>query len=254
MGKIENKKDMIHYYHDKQRKLNLVFYENATLSYPVHTHAEHDTIGYVLEGELDLETNNQTVIYKQGSSFVIKADKAHAFRPNNDKAYTMICICVEKEYLQISEFEDIQKTLDEQLKKLPCDFKDIENCRKKLDNELFLLSAEFKSASMLSDGSTRELKQRILQAPEDALSIEQMSKCIHVSSFHMIRQFKMEMGITPHQFQIQSRVRNAQKLLEDGKSVTEVAFETGFCDQSHLHRCFKRVVGITPTEYKKVVS
>ena len=46
----------------------------------------------------------------------------------------------------------------------------------------------------------------------------------------------------------------AQKLLEEEKSVSEVTYDTGFCDQSHLDRCFHKIVGLTPKEYKDAVK
>jgi len=94
------------------------------------------------------------------------------------------------------------------------------------------------------------LKKRILEAPENAFLIKDMARIINVSPYHMIRQFKAVCGLTPHQFQIQCRVRKAQKLLEEGKSVTEAAYAAGFCDQSHFDRCFQRIVRLTPGEYK----
>lgn len=98
------------------------------------------------------------------------------------------------------------------------------------------------------------LKKRILDTPEDVLLIEDMARGIGMSPYHMIRQFKAACGLTPHQFQIQCRVRKGQKLLEEGKSVTEAAYATGFCDQSHFDRCFHRIVRLTPSAYKTYTS
>ncbi|MDE7404115.1 MAG: AraC family transcriptional regulator, partial [Lachnospiraceae bacterium] len=77
---------------------------------------------------------------------------------------------------------------------------------------------------------------------------------ISISPYHMIRKFKAVCGLTPHQFQIQCRVRMAQRLLEEGKSVTEAAYAAGFCDQSHFDRCFRKAVRLTPNEYKQSVK
>ena len=77
-----------------------------------------------------------------------------------------------------------------------------------------------------------------------------MAKDTNISPFHLIRKFKKMYGLTPHQFQIQCKVRKAQKLLEEEKSVCEVTYDAGFCDQSHLDRCFQKIVGLTPKEYK----
>lgn len=101
---------------------------------------------------------------------------------------------------------------------------------------------------------TKRLKQLILNAPENVLLIEDMAQSIGVSPYHMIRQFKAACGLTPHQFQIQCRIRKAQELLEKEKSVTEVAYATGFCDQSHFDRCFHKIVRLTPSEYKQSVK
>lgn len=95
-----------------------------------------------------------------------------------------------------------------------------------------------------------KLKKRILDKPEDVFLVEDMARSIGMSPYHMIRQFKAACGLTPHQFQIQCRVRKGQKLLEEGKSVTEAAYATGFCDQSHFDRCFRRIVRLTPSEYR----
>ena len=96
------------------------------------------------------------------------------------------------------------------------------------------------------------LKQMIWTTPEDTFAIEDMARSASISPYHMIRKFKNDFGLTPHQFQIQCRIRKAQKLLEDGKSVIEVAYATGFCDQSHFDRCFRKIVGLTPNAYKQV--
>lgn len=100
---------------------------------------------------------------------------------------------------------------------------------------------------------SQRLKERILKAPENTFLIADMAQSIVVSPYHMIRQFKAACGLTPHQFQIQCRVRKAQRLLEEGKSVTEAAYATGFCDQSHFDRCFKRIVRLTPNAYRQSV-
>ncbi len=105
-----------------------------------------------------------------------------------------------------------------------------------------------------SDEITRDLdiiKREIIGNPELELSIDQMSQKVNISSYHMIRKFSDENGLTPHKFQMQCRIRKAQQLLRDGYKVIDVAQMVGFSDQSHLDRVFKKQVGITPEEYIK---
>ena len=80
------------------------------------------------------------------------------------------------------------------------------------------------------DGPLVELKDSILDQPENLYLIEEMAKDTNISPFHLIRKFKKMYGLTPHQFQIQCKVRKAQKLLEKEKSVCEVTYDAGFCD------------------------
>lgn len=103
-------------------------------------------------------------------------------------------------------------------------------------------------------GELGKLKDSILDQPENLYLIEEMAKDANISPFHLIRKFKKIYGLTPHQFQIQCKVRKAQKLLEEEKSVCEVTYDAGFCDQSHLNRCFQKIVALTPKEYKEAAS
>ena len=113
---------------------------------------------------------------------------------------------------------------------------------------------ELEQSDKPDDTSLIELKDSILDQPENLYLIEEMAQDTNISPFHLIRKFKKLYGLTPHQFQIQCKVRKAQKLLEEEKSVCEVTYDAGFCDQSHLDRCFQKIVGMTPREYKEASS
>jgi transcriptional regulator GlxA family with amidase domain len=70
------------------------------------------------------------------------------------------------------------------------------------------------------------------------------------SMYHLQRAFRRAWGLSPHEFQSQLRVYHARALLQVGKALTDVATEVGFFDQSHLNRQFKRILGITPGQYR----
>lgn len=86
--------------------------------------------------------------------------------------------------------------------------------------------------------------------PESKLSIEEMAQKAFISKYHFIRSFKAEVGLTPHQFQVQNRIRKAQRLMHKAETITEVALTTGFCDQSHFIKQFEKQVGLPPLTYK----
>jgi AraC-like DNA-binding protein len=111
-----------------------------------------------------------------------------------------------------------------------------------------------KTDAAVDDDNLKELQDSIMEKPENIYLIEEMAADTQVSPYHMIRKFKKAFGLTPHQFQIQCKVRKAQKLLETNKSIPEVAYEAGFCDQSHLDRCFQKIVGMTPSQYQDALE
>lgn len=82
------------------------------------------------------------------------------------------------------------------------------------------------------------------------LSLEELAALAQMSSHYFSQLFKQSAGITLHQYVIRCRIEQAQTLLQTGElTIAEVAKDVGFVDQSHLHRYFKRLLGITPKTF-----
>ncbi|NJP06445.1 MAG: AraC family transcriptional regulator [Chloroflexaceae bacterium] len=81
--------------------------------------------------------------------------------------------------------------------------------------------------------------------------LDDLAQLAGLSSFHLLRVFRREVGLTPHAYLNQVRIRQACRLLARGLPVATVAAETGFVDQSHLARHFKRIVGVPPGHYRQ---
>lgn len=99
-------------------------------------------------------------------------------------------------------------------------------------------------------GALDFIKKQLEQQPQLSFSLDEMARTVHLSKYHFLRCFKQAFGLTPHQFQLQNRVRQAQRLLPTAQNLTEVALDIGFCDQSHFIRNFEKHLGLTPTAYK----
>lgn len=65
------------------------------------------------------------------------------------------------------------------------------------------------------------------------------------------RRVSREVGISPHAFRVLTRLNMARHLLRDGHSIAAVAADTGFADQSHMTRLFRRTFGTTPGLYRR---
>jgi transcriptional regulator GlxA family with amidase domain len=80
-------------------------------------------------------------------------------------------------------------------------------------------------------------------------SLTELAALAGVDRFHLLRAFRRCMGLPPHLYQTQLRLRHAKQLMLSGESPAMAAVAAGFADQSHLIRKFKSAYGITPGEY-----
>ncbi len=83
------------------------------------------------------------------------------------------------------------------------------------------------------------------------VSLAKLSQISGLSRFYLSRLFQREMGLSLNAYQLQVRIDRAKKLLIDEIPIAQVASKTGFYDQSHFSRYFKRLVGTTPKNYQK---
>lgn len=83
-------------------------------------------------------------------------------------------------------------------------------------------------------------------------SLRAMAQLAELSSYYFARQFKRSTGLAPHQYVNQQRIEKAKQLLRQRKySITQVAIECGFSDQSHFSRAFRKATDVTPKRYQQ---
>ena len=84
------------------------------------------------------------------------------------------------------------------------------------------------------------------------LSLKVMAEQIGMSRSYFAVRFKQAMGISPHQYVNQQRIKQAKQLLKERKlAIAEIALECGFASQSHLNKVFCSYVGMTPKSYRE---
>ncbi|MFH7243187.1 MAG: helix-turn-helix domain-containing protein [Spirulina sp.] len=82
------------------------------------------------------------------------------------------------------------------------------------------------------------------------LSLKELAVITQLSQHHFCRTFKRSTGLSPHQYVIRQRVERAKRLLKQGSMpLADIAISCGFNHQSHLHRHFKRLTGVTPLNW-----
>ncbi|WFB87381.1 MULTISPECIES: AraC family transcriptional regulator [Streptomyces] len=96
----------------------------------------------------------------------------------------------------------------------------------------------------------RRLRELLDERVVPGIGLEEAAGLVSAHPAHLVRAFSGAYGIAPHQYLMSRRVDRARRLLLAGRPVADVAGATGFYDQAHLTRHFKRLVGVTPGRYR----
>ncbi|MHB8348721.1 MAG: helix-turn-helix domain-containing protein [Acidiferrobacterales bacterium] len=113
-----------------------------------------------------------------------------------------------------------------------------------------LLDLRGMDRAVLAADSLHRAREVILDRLTENVPIDEMERACGLSRFHLIRMFRKRFGMPPHEFRTHARVATARRLLAQGHSQADVAIKVGFFDQSHLHRHFRRLVGISPGAFQ----
>lgn len=105
---------------------------------------------------------------------------------------------------------------------------------------------EHRAVAMTRDYLEERLDQRV--------RLDEVAGVSGLPVYRLYRAFRRDTGMSPHEFQRQSRVRRAMRLMRLGRPLSEVAADCGFTDQAHLNRSFRRIMGFTPGVYRSAVS
>lgn len=121
-------------------------------------------------------------------------------------------------------------------------------------NHRFLVSASVQGAS---EKERIDRYKRIVSYIEEhfmeKVSLEELAGTAQCNPQYLCHFFKEIAGVSPIQYLITYRIERAQKMLRDTtKTVLEVSLDCGFENVSYFIRKFKRSVGKTPREYRKV--
>lgn len=216
--------------------------KNKPIIYNEHNHVSVYIIGLVIEGVVTLKCNEQTIIFSPNSFFVIKPYQIHALLLQEN--YNMLSLCIHKDFAAKYEPIDLCGMLASLLSQscLTVSYTLLVNAINALYN-----CEPFQSF----DSSILASAYILWRSPESNICVQEMADEIYFSKFHYIKRFKQNIGMTPHKFQIQNRVRKAQRMIEKDEPLAVIAMDLGFYDQSHFIKCFKGIVGLTPSEYRQ---
>ena len=104
----------------------------------------------------------------------------------------------------------------------------------------------------LAPWQERRAKELIDANLEGGLTLNALAQSCELSRRHFTRAFRQSTGMAPHQWLQYRRIEKAKHLLEKSSaSLSAIALECGFADQSHLSRAFARLSGLTPRTWRR---
>ncbi len=235
------------YYQCGKYPIEFVLSENIDKHFDSHNHVGHYIISMVMEGTVTVCLENREVVCYKGDVFIIPPYAIHSVRQGSDAR--LLSMCVGTAFIEETDLETAERIVQELL-------------REAMEQDIFgkeqgeKLLASVRAVYHFRDNGRKEMDagikivaDQITSHPEMELPLETLAADIFVSKYYLIRKFKSSIGMTPHQFCIQNRIRKSQGLLDEKKTVSRIAVEMGFYGQSHFDKAFRRIVGISPSEY-----
>lgn len=102
--------------------------------------------------------------------------------------------------------------------------------------------------------AVRKVRDYIHENYAQPLSLSELAAYVNFSRYYLLNIFRDEVGMPPHTYLENFRIRQAQRMLAGGDALVQVAGRIGFSSQSHFTRCFKQIIGVTPGEYARQVK
>ncbi len=119
---------------------------------------------------------------------------------------------------------------------------------------LFNQLSNQKNDSEKRPGWAKQIDEILHESFTEKLSLNDLSKTLNIHPIHLSRDFQKYFNCNLGEYLRKLKVEKSLKLLNEFESLSEVALECGFSDQSHFIRCFKENMGITPLNYRKILK
>jgi len=238
--------------------------------YNLHSHSTL-SIGAMTSGKTTMTSKSEQKELKAGELVIINPKRAHSCNPGegNVRSYLMIYLderwCRELQGEIFGESKEFRSLKTEIIREPELFNRFVNVCEKLIasddnmeqEQEIISLMSEFfikycddNESSKETNHIIEDIKKHLIDNLQRNVSLEELSGKFRMNRYHLLRYFKAETGMTPHSFLINVRVERAKELLNSGKTLATTAHETGFTDQSHMHKNFKKYISATPKDYQ----
>ncbi|MFX3634789.1 MAG: AraC family ligand binding domain-containing protein [Candidatus Pristimantibacillus sp.] len=260
-------------YLDSELNVEAYQFKGIMQKFPAHFH-EYYVIGFIEEGQRYLVCKGKEYIINPGDLLLFNPYDTHSCEQIDGKTLDYRCINVKSEVMEkvileincsnnLPKFQQnviCQSELTSDLKELHVKILKEESGLDKEELFYYFMEELIQTHSDLtiapSEAKTSLEILTVCNYLEEnyttTVTLNDLRELTGWSKYHLLRSFTKQMGISPYSYLETIRVNHAKRLLEQGLKPIEVTFLTGFSDQSHLTKFFKRQIGLTPKQYMRV--
>jgi AraC-like DNA-binding protein len=245
------------------------------LAYEPHRHQHpHHQVVLGLHGQVWFELPPaQQRHFGPGHGCLLPSDCEHSFHGDGDNAVVIIDVSVKDESPLLIDADLFQQLfaeprfvdLDDNLRSLiaslaqelesrPHDLPLQQHISGLLLHSLFHRIAPYRHPSHTIGGriDMAMLDQLIAERLTDKIGVDELASACHMSSSQFHLRFRQLTGMTPYQYVLQQRVQQAAWLLQNSSmSISAIAAETGFANQSALNHAIKARFGLSPGQLRR---
>jgi AraC-like DNA-binding protein len=246
----------------------------ADYSYDIHTH-DKACFALITRGAIRIRTRGAEFVARAGDLYAIDADEPHAGWPVDAEGWSLRTLYVDVNELQRMLLPGATIGAPKltgpiiQDPKLVSLFLGVHYCSetagpslKREEHFLDFIGRLFERHTTRTVPPRRGgREERAVSLARDFLdhNLDQQIQLMDIASVsgvppvRLFRAFERAMGMSPHRYQRQARVRFACGLIRLGHPLASVAAAAGFADQPHLTRSFRRTMGVTPGAYAEAL-
>jgi AraC-like DNA-binding protein len=243
-------------------------------SYPWHSH-EDLCLGLVMGGAINLRTRTRSGVASAGSFVLINSDEVHQGWPAADDGWKCRTIHIHPTAIQRVADEHRSFGTNPTVAFRTPTFDDASLAKRLLDLhrhsegngsslERQSLIVALISSLLKHHAATRiELHDRYIEPQavtrarefldenlSEKVTLDNLAAVAELTPFRLLRSFRKAIGLTPHEYQLQARVRRAHARLRRREHLADIAADVGFADQAHMTRVFKSIMGATPGQFR----
>ncbi|AGM41899.1 helix-turn-helix transcriptional regulator [Aeromonas hydrophila] len=242
--------------------------DGRRVCYDKHSHP-HFSIGAITGGHSHYLNQRSRQEVGRGHLVLMNPEEVHACNPVADEPWSYLMFYLDTGWLQRQQEEaglgDAFRPFDMTASRDPLLYQGLCRLHRQLWREHEPLAREVAchqfSRQLLArltpaswDDRPPQHLQRAAELMQDdccsPLTLAQLSAVAGLTPSHFVRSFSRHYGMTPHAYLLDQRIRHARALLRRGEPLAEVALASGFADQAHFQRQFKRRVAATPGHYR----